>query len=93
MKQMIERPPEVRHTVQGTGIEVWELVKSYLELGWDRGRLLYAYEHLPVPAIDEALVYAREHAGPILERIREDYACVPPDLAADLPEVPEVLPL
>ncbi len=75
-----EWPPEVTARVLGTGIEVWEIVRTYLEVGRDWKRLQTAYEQLSVAELSAALEFARIHAPAIEERIQREYASLPPEL-------------
>jgi uncharacterized protein (DUF433 family) len=73
------RPPEQMARILGTGIEVWEVVKTYLEVGRDQERLRRAYHWLTDEQIQAAFDYANAHNEAILARIRADYRHLPED--------------
>jgi uncharacterized protein (DUF433 family) len=89
--KLSKRPPEVRERVPGTGIEVWEVVKVWLEVDRDWRALRANFAWLSEEQLRAALDFAFAHDAPILARIRQDYRHVPPEYADDLPEVPERL--
>ncbi len=64
----------------GTGIEVWEIVRTYLEVGRNWEWLRAAYDWLSAEQIDAALAFATHHAAVIQDRIRREYAHLPSDL-------------
>lgn len=61
----------------GTGVEVWEVVRTFLEVDRDWNRLVASYDWLTEVQLAAALDYAKEHAGAIEARIQEHYAHVP----------------
>lgn len=69
--------PEYAARILGTGLEVWEIYKTYLEVSQDATRLRRAYHWLTEEQIHAALVYARIHRAAILARIEEDYRYLP----------------
>jgi uncharacterized protein (DUF433 family) len=75
----VSRSPEQTARILGTGNEVWEVYKTYLEVGRDEARLQRAYHWLTEEQLRAALAYAAEHRAAILERIREDYEYLPED--------------
>jgi uncharacterized protein (DUF433 family) len=79
------RPPAESARIMGTGIEVWQVVKTYLEAGCDWERLKSAYTWLPEADLREALSYANDHRDDITARIREDYQYLPEELRPSFP--------
>ncbi len=73
-----DRPAAVRARLTGTGIEVWEVVRAYLEMGRDRVRLADAYHWIAPEVLDEALAYAVANAEAIGARVAEEYKIVLP---------------
>ncbi|MDP3939745.1 MAG: hypothetical protein Q8R92_16635 [Deltaproteobacteria bacterium] len=55
--------------VAGTGIDVFEIVKAYREMGQDRGRLQSAYHWLSDIQLRAALAYAQAYPEEIEDRI------------------------
>lgn len=79
------RPAEVRARILGTGLEVWEVAKTYYEVGEDWHRLRGCYERLTEDQLRAALAYAEQHWDVIQERIAEDYTHVPESLRDTIP--------
>lgn len=79
------RPPEIRARILGTGIEVWEVVRNYLEVGRDWERLRAGLHWLTDEQLRSALDYARQHPEPINTYIQENYAGFPEDLRPNPP--------
>jgi uncharacterized protein (DUF433 family) len=79
------RPAEVRARILGTGLEVWEVVKTYYEVGEDWHRFQARYERLTEDQLRAALAYAKEHWDVIGTRIAEDYIHVPESLRGTVP--------
>lgn len=79
------RPPAQTARIMGTGIEVWQVVKTYLEVDRDWARLRAAYEWLPEADLREALSYANDHREAITARIEEDYRYLPEGLRPTFP--------
>jgi uncharacterized protein (DUF433 family) len=77
-------PPEATARVLGTGIEVWEIVRTYLEVGRNWERLRAAYDWLSPEQLDAALAFAKQHAAVIQDRIQREYAYLPPDLRPEV---------
>lgn len=78
-------PAGRRARIEGTGIEVWELISSYLAVGKDEGRLREAYHWLSERQILAALGYDRMYPREIEELIRRNHAQEPAGRNADLP--------
>jgi uncharacterized protein (DUF433 family) len=77
---VVEGAPAATARILGTGLEVWEVVRTYLELGRDWARLREAYRWIEERQLAAALAFARRHAADVLARIQEDYAYLPEDL-------------
>ena len=74
---VVARPPEQTACILGTGIEVWKVVRTYLEVGRDWSCLRTAYHWLTETQLRDALRYAEEHAEAINARIQEDCSYLP----------------
>lgn len=82
---VVSRSPEQTARILGTGIEVWEVVRTYLEVDRDSQRLQNAFHWLSAAQLDAALEYAREHREAITARLEEHYSFLPPlDVAPPL---------
>jgi uncharacterized protein (DUF433 family) len=75
-----ERDEPERTRLPGTGIEVWEVVKTFIEVGCNWGHLRQAYPWLDEARLADALKVARIHSDAVLARIRADYAVLPEHL-------------
>jgi len=62
-------PTGRRPVVAGTGLDVWELVAAWQELGRDYARLRVAYDWLNEPQLRAALAYYEAYPAEIDERI------------------------
>lgn len=85
---VVSRPPEQTARILGAGIEVWEVAKAYFEVGQDVEQLAIALDFLTSDQIDAALDFTRKHWPAIRARIEEDYARVPENLRAGIPDLP-----
>jgi uncharacterized protein (DUF433 family) len=74
---VVSRRPEQTARIVGTGIEVWEVYKTFIEVDYDRVGLQLAYDWLTEKQLDAALTYAAANLDAILDRIREDYSYLP----------------
>ncbi len=79
------RPPAQTARILGTGLEVWEIVRTYLEVGRDWSRLLASFHWLNESDLVDAIEYAQQHVADIEARIRENYNCLPEALQPDPP--------
>ncbi len=68
------RPSAQTARILGTGLEVWEIVRTYLEVGRDWSRLLASFHWLKESDLVDAIEYAQQHVADIEARIQEDYA-------------------
>lgn len=76
---VVARSPEQTARILGAGIEVWEVIKTFIEVGRDYERLRRAYRWLSEAQLQAAFAYAGAHREAISERIREDYRHLPQD--------------
>jgi len=79
------RPPEQRARILGTGIEVWQVVRTYYEVNEDWKRLRACYDWLTEKQLRAAMAYGHAHWEPIAARIAEEYARLPDDLRDGIP--------
>jgi uncharacterized protein (DUF433 family) len=77
--------PAPRARIMGTGIEVWQVVQTYLEARCHWARLRQSYDWLSEADLRDALAFANEHRQEIAERIHENYACLPEELRPTFP--------
>lgn len=80
------RPPEVRAHISGTGLEVWEVMKTWFEVNEDWPTFRDCYEDVPEDDLRAALEYGRKHWDIIEARIALDYTYVPESFRDDIPE-------
>lgn len=80
-------PSGPRATVAGTGIDVWEIVATYQNLGGDEAGLRAAYHWLTDAQLRAALAYHRRYAREIDARIAREAALTPDTLAARHPSL------
>lgn len=74
-----------RACVAGTGIDVFEVIRTYRELGGDWERLKTAYHWLSEQQLRAALAYARAYPEEIEERLAEEDRWTPESLRAQFP--------
>jgi uncharacterized protein (DUF433 family) len=79
------RPVEERAHILGTGIEVWEVLKTWFEVDEDWDRLRNCYDCLTEEQLRAAMAYANEHRDAIEARIAEDYTYLPESLRDEIP--------
>jgi uncharacterized protein (DUF433 family) len=80
--------PTGRHArIAGTGIAVWELVRTYRAVGDDRDRLGKAYHWLSNDQVRAALGYYAAHPDEIDRRIERDDAWTAERLAREHPTI------
>ncbi|TMB05553.1 MAG: DUF433 domain-containing protein [Deltaproteobacteria bacterium] len=65
-------PSGRRATVAGTGLDVWEIVATYLSLGRDERRLREAYHWLMEPQVRAALAYYELYPEEVDARLKRD---------------------
>ena len=78
-------PAGRRARIEGTGIEIWEMISSYLAVGKDERRLREAYHWLSERQILAALGYGRRYPGEIDDLIRRNNAQEPAGRDEQLP--------
>jgi len=78
-------PAGRRARIEGTGIEIWEVISSYLALGKNEQRLRESYHWLSERQILAALGYERTYPGEIEDLIRRNNAQDPGGRSAELP--------
>ena len=78
-------PAGRRARIEGTGIEIWEVISSYLASGKDERRLREAYHWLSERQILTALGYGRTYPREIDDLIRRNNARDQPGQHAELP--------
>lgn len=78
-------PAGRRARIEGTGIEIWEVISSYLALGKDERRLREAYHWLSERQILAALGYGRTYSREIEDLIRRNNAQDQAGRNAELP--------
>ncbi len=76
----VDGPCGRRARVAGTGLEVFELIQTFLAVGEDLEQLLEAVHWLTGDEILAALRYAREYPEEIDTILEEADALVPPDI-------------
>lgn len=78
-------PAGRRARIEGTGIEIWEVISSYLALGKNEQRLREAYHWLSERQILAALGYERAYSREIEDLVRRNRAQDPGRRDAELP--------
>lgn len=68
----VDGPMGRRARLAGTGLDVFEVVRSYRELGQDLQRLREAYHWLSDPQLRAALAYAEAYPDEIEARVAAD---------------------
>lgn len=74
-----------RATVAGTGLDVWEVIGTWLEVGRDRERLRKAFEWLSERQLDAALLYYDYYPQEIDERLESEGELTQERIRAELP--------
>jgi uncharacterized protein (DUF433 family) len=78
-------PAGRRARIEGTGIEIWEVISAYLALGRNEQRLREAYHWLSERQILAALGYERTYSREIEDLIRRNNEQDPGGRDAELP--------
>lgn len=78
-------PTGRRARISGTGLDVWEVVASYISVGRNLKRLKAAYPQLDEPKLRAALSYYECYPKEIDERIAENEAWTPRALRSRYP--------
>ena len=66
------RPPEQSARIEGTGIEVFEVLKVYRAVGEDWEQLRESFDWLSEQQLRAALAYAAAHAREMEDRLRAE---------------------
>ncbi|MDP8952195.1 MAG: hypothetical protein M3N18_08170 [Actinomycetota bacterium] len=78
-------PGGKRATIAGTGLEVWEVIAPFREVGWDYERLKKCYEWLWELQLRAALTYYELYQDEIDARLEEDERWTPERLYQEFP--------
>ena len=81
----VDGPVGRRPVIAGTGLDVWEVIAAWQELGRDYRRLRGAYDWLTEPQIRAALSYYESYATEIDERLERERALTPDEAQASFP--------
>lgn len=68
----VDGPTGRRAVVAGSGLEVWEVVQTWREVGQDYRRLRNAYEGLTEPQLRAALSYYELYGAEVDERLERE---------------------
>ena len=74
-----------RPVIAGTGLDVWELIAAWQEVGRDYRRLRAAYDWLTEPQIRAALSYYEAYPEEIDQRLERERALTPDESQAEFP--------
>ncbi|NCO67165.1 MAG: hypothetical protein COY75_04490 [Nitrospirae bacterium CG_4_10_14_0_8_um_filter_41_23] len=87
----IEGPAGRRARIEGTGIDVWELISAYQELNNDLPTLKEAFHWLTDRQIMAAIGYAKTYPDEIKKLIEMNRAWSKEKAHAELPSYPSIL--
>jgi len=73
----VDGPVGRRPVIAGTGMDVWEVIAAWQELGRDYRRLRTAYDWLTEPQLRAALSYYEAYPTEIDERLARERALTP----------------
>jgi uncharacterized protein (DUF433 family) len=82
---LADGPAGKRAVVAGTGLDVWEVVAMWREVGRDYARLRSAYEWVPEPQLRGALAYYELYGEEIDRRLAQEADWSPERLQRELP--------
>jgi uncharacterized protein (DUF433 family) len=74
-----------RAAVAGTGLEVWEIVRTYEEVGEDYGELRKSYPWLSEPQLRAALSYYELYPDEIEARLKLEESWTPERVRREMP--------
>jgi uncharacterized protein (DUF433 family) len=74
-----------RAAVAGTGLEVWEIVRTYKEVGEDYGELRKSYPWLSEPQLRAALSYYELYPDEIETRLKLEESWTPERVKREMP--------
>jgi len=81
----VDGPVGRRPVIAGTGLDVWEVIAAWQELGRDYRRLRTAYDWLTEPQLRAALSYYEAYPAEIDERLARERALTPDDAQVSFP--------
>lgn len=81
----VDGPTGRRPVIAGTGLEVWEVVGTWNEVGRDYRRLRAAYEWLTEPQLRAALSYYEAYPREVDERLVREGALTIDELQQSFP--------
>ena len=81
----VDGPVGRRPVIAGTGLDVWELVAAWQELGRDYRRLRAGYDWLTEPQIRAALSYYEAYPEEIDARLARERELTPDESQAEFP--------
>ena len=83
----VDGPVGRRPVIAGTGLDVWEVIAAWQELGRDYRRLRTAYDWLTEPQVRAALSYYEAYPAEIDERLSRERALTPDESQTSFPFV------
>lgn len=83
----VDGPVGRRPVIAGTGLDVWELIAAWQELGRDYRRLRTAYDWLTEPQVRAALSYYEAYPAEIDDRLARERALTPDESQTSFPFV------
>lgn len=81
----VDGPVGRRPVIAGTGLDVWEVIAAWHEVGRDYRRLRAAYDWLTEPQLRAALSYYEAYPAEIDERLERERALTPDAAQASFP--------
>ena len=81
----VDGPVGRRPVIAGTGLDVWEVIAAWQELGRDYRRLRAAYDWLTEPQLRAALSYYEAYPTEIDERLARERALTPDESQVAFP--------
>jgi len=81
----VDGPVGRRPVIAGTGLDVWEVIAAWQELGRDYRRLRAAFDWLTEPQIRAALSYYEAYPREIDDRLERERALTPDSSQAEFP--------
>ena len=81
----VDGPVGRRPVIAGTGLDVWEVIAAWQELGRDYRRLRTAYDWLTEPQLRAALSYYEAYPAEIDDRLARERALTPDDSQVSFP--------
>ena len=83
----VDGPVGRRPVIAGTGLDVWEVIAAWQELGRDYRRLRTAYDWLTEPQVRAAISYYEAYPAEIDERLARERALTPDESQTSFPFV------